>query len=90
MKGEKKMNDGQAKFFEYMVDCIQNDKKEEGTLLLEKAFQNQADASFGVKELEDFNAQILEMIKPEHLKEVKDILNKFGKSHIVDSDSKVN
>lgn len=76
------MSEGQRQFFEYIVECLKEDKKEEGIALLHEGFQKQADGSFDRTYLDGYHTKMLELLKPEKVDEVKKIFDGFGNEHI--------
>lgn len=75
------MQEGQVKFFEYMIDKMQEEKKEDGVLLLKESFEKQEKGTFTAEYLNEFNVKLLAFIKPEFKGEVKSILDQFGEMH---------
>ena len=76
------MHEGQAKFYEYMIDKMEEERKEEGIMLLKESFERQEQGTFTTEYLDDISVKLLALIKPGFKEEVKNIFEQFGKMHI--------
>ena len=76
------MQEGQVKFYEYMIEKMLEERKEDGIMLLKESFEKQEKGTFTAEYLNEFNVKLLALIKPEFKGEVKSILDQFGETHI--------
>ena len=76
------MDQGQEKFFNFIMQRVQDDKREEAKKLLNDNFTKQAAGEFNQEAMKNSISKILKILKPEHLEEVKGIMQQFGKQHI--------
>lgn len=74
------MHEGQSKFYEFMMDKMLEDRKEEGSSLLKECFERQQNGTFTMEYLYDVNIKLLALMKPESKGEVKEILDKFAEN----------
>jgi len=74
------MHKGQEKFFEFILERVKEDKREDAKALLAESFQKQADRTFTPEYLASFAPRMIEMLKPEHIEEVKAIMTQYGSS----------
>lgn len=75
------MNPGQEKFFNFIMERVQDGKQEEAKALLEESFGKQADGTFNQEYLEGFVPRMIAVLKPEHVEEVKAIMAQFGQNY---------
>ena len=73
------MNEGQQKFLGFILDRVQEDKKEEAKALLQENFEKQAAGTFGKEDAMGFMPKIMNLLKIEHVEEVKAIVMEFGR-----------
>lgn len=76
------MNDGQAKFFEFLMDAVKDECKDDAKALLEESFKKQADGSFDMEFLQKFHQTVAGYLKDEKREEVMNVLSQFGKQHL--------
>jgi hypothetical protein len=74
------MNEGQKNFFDFILERIKPGKEEEVKALLEEGFSKQADGTFTPEYMQGIVPKYLEMLKPENVEEVKNVLMNFGPS----------
>jgi hypothetical protein len=72
------MNEGQKKFFDFILERTQAGKEGEAKALLEEGFSKQADGSFTPEYMQVIIPKYLAMVKPENAEEVKNIMTHFG------------
>lgn len=72
------MNQGQEKFFEFILERVKEDKQDVAKELLAESFQKQADKTFTPEYLASFAPRMIAILKPEHIEEVKAIMTNFG------------
>ena len=72
------MNEGQKKFFDFILERIQNGKEDEAKALLEEGFSKQADGTFTAEYSREIIPKYLAILKPEYIEEVKNIMENFG------------
>ncbi len=73
------LNPGQEQFLNFILERTQDGKAEEMQALLGESFQKQADGTFTPEYLADFTPKMLALLKPEHVEEVRQITENFGK-----------
>ena len=72
------MNQGQEKFFTFILERVQEGKQEEAKALLSESFQKQMDKTFNMEYLNSFIPKMVSLLKPEAVKEVKGIMEQFA------------
>lgn len=72
------MDQGQDKFYQYILARVPEEKQDAAKALLSESFQKQADGSFDQAYLTHFAATITSLLQPEHMQEVVAIMKKFG------------
>ena len=68
------MNQGQEKFFNFIMEKVNQENQEKAKELLTESFGKQADGTFNKEYMMSFIPRMLELIKPEFLEEVKEIM----------------
>ncbi len=68
------MNSGQEKFFNFIMERVELEKQPKAKELLSESFAKQADGSFNKEYMMSFIPRMLELIKPEYIDEVKNIM----------------
>ena len=71
------MNEGQQKFMNFIMDNAKEESKLQAHGLLVESFSKQEDGTFNKEYLEEFIPRMLELIKPECVENVKNIIMKF-------------
>lgn len=71
------MNEGQQKFMNFIMNNAKEESKLQAHGLLVESFSKQADGTFDSEYLEDFIPRILELIKPESVEEVKNVMMNY-------------
>ncbi len=74
------MNQGQEQFFNFVLERVQDNKKDEAKALLSESFTKQEEGLFSVEYMNNFSSKILKILKPEYAEEVKTIMQGFSKS----------
>jgi hypothetical protein len=72
------MNEGQKKFFDFILERVQNGKEEDAKALLNEGFAKQADGTFTAEYSQEIIPKYLAILKPECAEEVKNIMENFG------------
>ncbi|WP_100488457.1 hypothetical protein [Sporolactobacillus pectinivorans] len=72
------MNPGQEKFFNFIMERIQDGKQDETKALLNESFSKQADGTFNAEYLTSFATRMIALLKPAYVDEVKTIMSQFG------------
>jgi hypothetical protein len=72
------VNEGQTKFYYFILERVQDDKKAEAQALLGESFTKQADGTFTPEYIRTFIPKMLALLKPEYTEEVKSIMTNFG------------
>lgn len=73
------MNQGQKKFFDFILERTKAGRAAEAESLLKEGFAKQADGTFTPEYLAGYTPQLLALLKPEHVDEVRQITEQFGK-----------
>lgn len=64
------MNEGQNKFFEFIMACAKEECRDKAKALLAESFERQSSGRFGLPFLAKFNAEIKGYIRDDKLDEV--------------------
>ncbi len=76
------MNQGQEKFFNFILERVQDEKQEEAKALLTEGFDKQADGTFDQEYMQNYIPRMIALLKQECIEEVKGIMTQFdGNSH---------
>lgn len=73
------MNQGQEKFYTFILERVEDGKKELAINLLEEGFKKQADGSFNNEYMQQYILRMMPLLKIKHHAEVKDIMITFQK-----------
>lgn len=68
------MNSGQAKFFDFIMKRVASENQDKAKALLSESFAKQDDGTFNREYMVAFIPKMLELIKPEYVDEVKNIM----------------
>lgn len=68
------MNSGQERFFSFIMERVAPEDQDKAKALLSESFAKQADGTFNKEYMMSFIPKMLEIIKPEHIEEVKNIM----------------
>lgn len=68
------MNQGQEKFFKFIMQNVAEDNQNKAEELLKESFAKQADGTFNQEYMMAFIPRMLELIKPENVEQVKTIM----------------
>lgn len=72
------MNQGQEKFFGYILERVKEDKVEEAKTLLEDNFKKQAEGNFTPSDIAQFVPKMIAMLKPDKIEEVQAVMKQFA------------
>lgn len=72
------MNQGQEMFYNFFMDRVKDDKKEEAKILLEEGFARQAEETFDKAYLQKIMPQYFALIRPEAVEELKQAMEHFA------------
>lgn len=72
------MNPGHEKFFNFIIERVQNGKQDQARALLNESFSKQDNETFTSEYLTGFGPKLTALLKPESVNEVKAIISKFG------------
>lgn len=72
------MNPGQEMFYNFFMERVQENKREEADALLKKGFELQEKGSFDRAYLMEVMPRYMELIKPDALDEVKEAMAHFA------------
>lgn len=73
------MNQGQERFFNFIMERVQSGKQEEAKELLNESFSKQTEGTFNREYLEEFSQKMIAILKPENIEEVKNIMTQFSR-----------
>lgn len=76
------MNQGQEKFFNFILERVVDGKHDEAKALLKQGFAKQADGTFDMAFINEFSSKLFPIIKPEFVDEVKSVIANDGPQHI--------
>ncbi len=76
------MNPGQEQFLNFFMERAQDEKKDETKALLEECFAMQNNGTFSAEAMQGVVPKMIACLKPEHIEEVTNIMNNFGKDHV--------
>ncbi|MBD7914464.1 hypothetical protein H9660_04835 [Clostridium sp. Sa3CUN1] len=68
------MNKGQEMFFNFIMQNVKEESKEKAKELLSESFGKQDDGTFNKEYMMTFIPRMLELIKPESIEQVKNIM----------------
>jgi hypothetical protein len=68
------MNKGQEKFFEFIMQNVEEKNQEKAKQLLAESFGKQDNGTFNKEYMITFIPRMLELIKPENIEQVKSIM----------------
>jgi len=71
------MNQGQERFYQFILDRVEEEHKEEAKTLLGESFGKQAGGEFGSEYLAEFKSKMIGFLKTEYVEEVQQIMNNF-------------
>lgn len=72
------MNQGQEMFYNFFIERVQDDKKEEAKSMLEESFARQAAGTFDMAYFQEIMPKFFAIIKPEAVAEVQEAMNSFS------------
>ncbi|WP_297631225.1 hypothetical protein [uncultured Clostridium sp.] len=70
------MNNGQGRFFHFIMERVTPENKEKAKELLNESFTKQDEGTFNQEYMMRFIPQMLGLLKPECIEEVKNIMAK--------------
>ncbi len=71
------MNKGQEMFFNFIMQNVEEKNQDKRKELLSESFKKQDDGTFNKEYLTAFIPRMLELIKPESIEQVKNIMMNF-------------
>ena len=72
------MNHGQEMFYNFFMERVKDDKKEEAKLLLEDSFAKQDAGTFNMEHLQKIMPEFYAIAKPEAMKEIQEAMDNFA------------
>lgn len=72
------MNQGQELFYNFFIERVKEDKKEEAKSLLEDSFAKQAEGTFDMAYFQEIMPKFFAIVKPEAVEEVKAAMDSFA------------
>lgn len=69
------MNNGQEKFFNFIMERVDLENQDKAKELLSESFAKQDEGTFNKEYMMNFIPRMLKLIKPEFLDEVKNIMS---------------
>lgn len=76
------MNKGQEQFLNYILDRVKEGRAEEAKQLMLANFQKQQEGSFSQEDIAQFIPKMLELLKPEKVAEVQEVVKQFTANFI--------
>jgi Tfp pilus assembly pilus retraction ATPase PilT len=74
------MNQGQERFFNFILERVKEDKVEEAKALLTANFRKQAEGTFTHEDIMQSTTKITALLKPEKIEEVKAVMKQFAET----------
>lgn len=71
------MNEVQQKFFDFIMENVEENNKLAAIGLLTESFSKQADGSFNKEYLSSFVPKMLALLKPDSVEKVKNIMSNY-------------
>lgn len=71
------MNPGQEKFYEFIMDSVEEENQEKAKELLMESFAKQNEGTFDQEYLTAFIPKMLQLIKPDKMEMVKNIMSNY-------------
>lgn len=68
------MNKGQEMFYNFIMQNVEDENKDRAKELLSESFKKQDDGTFNQEYMMSFIPRMLEIIKPESVEQVKNIM----------------
>lgn len=68
------MNNGQERFFNFIIERVELENQDKAKELLNESFAKQDEGTFNKEYMMNFIPRMLELIKPEFIDEVKNIM----------------
>lgn len=68
------MNSNQQRFFDFIMERVELENQYKAKELLNESFDKQNKGTFNKEYIKNFIPRMLELIKPEYVDEVKDIM----------------
>lgn len=72
------MNQGQEMFYNFFIERVKDDKKEEAKTLLGESFAKQAAGTFDMAYLNELTPKLFAIVKPEAVEEIKKAMDHFA------------
>lgn len=72
------MNQGQKRFYNFILERIQDERHDEAKSLIMESFDKQADGSYGLEYMQSYIPKMTSMLKPEYVEEVHSIMTQFN------------
>lgn len=69
------MNNGQERFFNFIMERVELENQDKAKELLSESFTKQDEGTFNQEYMMNFIPRMLELIKPECIEEVKNIMS---------------
>lgn len=73
------MNKGQEKFLNFIMENVEEKNHDKAKALLSESFKKQEEGTFNKEYLMSFIPRMLELVKPESLELVKNIMSNYNK-----------
>ena len=71
------MNQGQEKFFGFIMERIAEENQGEAQELLSESFEEQENGTFNAECMATFTPRILQLIKQDFVEEVKEVMSRY-------------
>ena len=72
------MNPGQERFYNFIVERVKDEYKEDTKTLMQENFRKQADGTFTREDMTETQKKLMQMLRPETVEEVKTAMAHFA------------
>lgn len=72
------MNQGQEQFQSFILERIQEERKEDATALLNECFKKQDEGTFTRQDITQFIPKLIPLLHPDKVEEVHEVIKNFA------------
>ncbi len=72
------MNQGQERFYQFIIERVEENQVEEAKKLLEYNFKKQDEGNFTQNDMIQFIPKLIGMLKPDKIEEVQAVMKEFS------------
>ena len=69
---------GQDKFLDFILQRVREGKEDEARTILTENFRKQKEGTFSQEEIQEFLPQMMSLLEPDRLEEVRAVVTKFS------------